>query len=894
MFSRLGSKRKRSTGDDDREIKRSAPSTKPLNDIPTVANETQQPAQISVPRKDSPPAISSLNSSESLTSLDKEAKSSSSTGATTRKGRGKRLFITAHEESQDNDNEPEKKFTLSEMYQSYYVPVRFSRFSNPSVHEYVKSIAKMDSNDLDESTSYLSATEYKSIERPSVTVKLTSDHPKQKFSGFSRYGLFLDSQVSRDRFIIEYVGLIMRPVEYKCDPLNQYRHFGCPKPGVLFHSTLPIVVDARKVGSHARFLRRSCTPNCKVSTVIIDDELVVFAVFPLESLKAGTELTIPWEWDPSHPIRKVLDGTSTLEQLTRDERNFLVHSADMIQQRGSECACNLPPSECPLGKMKKALGNPHRVTRTGAKTRAARNGLLDGPANLLEENDRSLQHLHPDQSEDPPAISFFSKREARKLQNAMALIEKLSDTQTKKRKSESEEPSDNSSADKSETSSNDNSNANESEDIDMEDNGSQLKKLKRDNGSTDESGLKKTTTSDKATQTNSLSILLRRDPTDDASTPTNSLGLTITTSALNNPDLLYPNSKRLLRRYLASTQQLPPAHITESFPSTPVPPSLESNETSQFSNIASKILGRLVPATLPPPVITEPKRRTNSFWQSSQLGINSAIGGSTNISRTGSISQASSSTSGLFSRSSSITNLTNVASGKLPEPKSPATISGSINENNGSFRLTASNGKDVGGESLPKVNGLKISHKVNGNEGKNSTSIPDKPSQDLSSVEIANSTAHTSLSSDSTKKTNDTQQSSKSSNSSSVPPFAKNTSNSSIPSTPYKSSDSTNGSSKSHTKYTQTNGTSSHVSSTQPASNGSSTSVPASNGIKNGTMGPPPLPTPTPLANGTSVANGNGNIGPNSQNAMAGNPKPIKKKLSFADYQKKKSGNTNK
>lgn len=147
----------------------------------------------------------------------------------------------------------------------------------------------------------------------------------------------------------------------------------------------------------------------------------------------------------------------------------------------------------------------------------------------------------------------------------------------------------------------------------MEDNGSQLKKLKRDNGSTDESGLKKTTTSDKATQTNSLSILLRRDPTDDASTPTNSLGLTITTSALNNPDLLYPNSKRLLRRYLASTQQLPPAHITESFPSTPVPPSLESNETSQFSNIASKILGRLVPATLPPPVITEPKRRTNSF-----------------------------------------------------------------------------------------------------------------------------------------------------------------------------------------------------------------------------------------------------------------------------------------
>lgn len=361
-----------------------------------------------------------------------------------RRGRTKRLTVPTDLptliKDDENDNEPEKKFTLAQMYSSYFVPISQNRFATPAVRKYIETLPSNPDEDNDEIT-HFSVTKYQIIKLPDVTVKLTSDHPKQKFSGFSRFGLFLESSVPRDRYLINYVGQVMTLEQYKSNPVNQYRQFGCPKPGVLFHPSLPICVDARLVGSKARFIRRSCRPNCKISTVVVDKTEVKFAAFSTESIEAGSELTIAWEWDQKHPARKLIEG-ATPDQLTKQEKLFLEHVAEMANQRGAECACNLPAGECILARMKKINGAPPRATRMGNKSRRGNDsGDTDGTSGVYG-------------TEMTDSAAFYSKREARKLQSAMELIERVSrNEETKRRrKEESKEPESSSPAEQSDPS----------------------------------------------------------------------------------------------------------------------------------------------------------------------------------------------------------------------------------------------------------------------------------------------------------------------------------------------------------------------------------------------------------------------------------------------------------
>lgn len=412
----LPSKRRKS-GDDEKDSKR------------TSISERGSSAGASPKGTSSRASPVSLNSESAGTNI-----STASATSHTRRGRGKRLTVpnsrlTSKDDANDNDIEPEKKFTLAQIYNSYFVPINQNRYFTPEVHRYVDEIIKP-GQDSDISMRY-THQEFKSIKQAEVAVKLTSDHPKQKFSGFSRFGLFLERSVSKDRFIINYVGEVLTKTQYKCNPINQYRRFGCPKPGVLFHPNLPISIDARQVGSKARFMRRSCTPNCKVNTVVVDEKHVLFAAFSEENIKAGTELTVAWEWDENHPARKLIADIPP-EQLSKEERDFLVQAANMVHQRGAECACSLAASDCLLGRMKRANGVPPRNTRIGSKTRR---GVPNSDSSCLDsgvEGDVSSGVFGTEMSD---SANFYSSREARKMQSAMELIERLSRREeSKKRK----------------------------------------------------------------------------------------------------------------------------------------------------------------------------------------------------------------------------------------------------------------------------------------------------------------------------------------------------------------------------------------------------------------------------------------------------------------------------
>lgn len=328
----------------------------------------------------------------------------------------------------DSDVDGEDRLPLIQEYQTYFIKVDHSRVASPAVDSYLQTIKDLDMSP--EVCSVLSQSEVDHIKPCKLSVRPTADPTKQqKFVGFTKFGLFADTASPKDRFIIEHLGEIMFQSEYKRNTINQYRHFGCPKQGVLFIPDLDIAVDGRRWGSEAAFIRRSCKPTVKISTIIVKDRPDIhFAVFAVKPIKAGNEITIGWDWDLNHPVQKLLAGEQA-ENLSKEERQFLVKCADMIQQRGMECACNAP--DCIINQMKEADGIL-RNTRGGA-SRKARETHTTITNNNNNNNKTDSSPSVTTTINGGKSTNFYSAREERKLQDAMLLINKIEKEEEKKR-----------------------------------------------------------------------------------------------------------------------------------------------------------------------------------------------------------------------------------------------------------------------------------------------------------------------------------------------------------------------------------------------------------------------------------------------------------------------------
>lgn len=77
---------------------------------------------------------------------------------------------------------------------------------------------------------------------------------------------------------------------------SSYRY----NPYVLFYSGLPnltIVADASKYGNEARFIRRSCRPNCEVKHAFGDNSRLHLIIWATQKIVPGREITIPFDFD---------------------------------------------------------------------------------------------------------------------------------------------------------------------------------------------------------------------------------------------------------------------------------------------------------------------------------------------------------------------------------------------------------------------------------------------------------------------------------------------------------------------------------------------------------------------------------------------------------------------
>ncbi|KAI1293068.1 hypothetical protein EDD11_008515 [Mortierella claussenii] len=204
--------------------------------------------------------------------------------------------------------------------------------------------------------------ERESLARPlmKTTVKHILPSSRSGHSPAPQYGLFTESNIGAGRFMMEFKGEVSLKSAYKSDPINQYSILATPKPFVLFHPHLNLVVDARRSGNDARFARRSCIPNTEVKSIVVpgvQDQTVHLGLFAKVPIGKGEEITLDWDWNRDH---LALQSIKALVEKSKDvsvkksakeirKAKHLVASTLLAQ---TDCACE-NKDNCVLHQMLK-------------------------------------------------------------------------------------------------------------------------------------------------------------------------------------------------------------------------------------------------------------------------------------------------------------------------------------------------------------------------------------------------------------------------------------------------------------------------------------------------------------------------------------------------------------
>ncbi|KAJ2814830.1 SET domain-containing protein 3, partial [Coemansia sp. 'formosensis'] len=113
-------------------------------------------------------------------------------------------------------------------------------------------------------------------------------------------GLFAREPIATGRYICEYRGQVVLKAAYKEDPKNYYELLRTTRPHSHFYPDIDLCVDARRQGSEARFVRRSCEANMALKSIYVPgsaDSLIHLGLFATRSVQPDEELTVGWEWD---------------------------------------------------------------------------------------------------------------------------------------------------------------------------------------------------------------------------------------------------------------------------------------------------------------------------------------------------------------------------------------------------------------------------------------------------------------------------------------------------------------------------------------------------------------------------------------------------------------------
>jgi len=270
----------------------------------------------------------------------------------------------------------------------------------------------------------------------------------------SRRRLLLGADCIQGDLITIYKGEVGFQESYKKDRTNQYSFWNHPRPYVLFHPNLPVYVDARRYGSEARFVRRSCRPNLTLKTVVVDHSEICFGLFANQALKPGTELTVSWDWSGALESRRFAKEGFDVHRLSSDHLKELAVWIQQLTHKMGDCAClegkdclvnrirKMADSETTTGKTPNGNGNSRKQRRTNAPTESMVGSKRPTPDRqsvpLKKEEDEEGRSVSPPLSRGKPRSRDLTPilqdvavekgemtgREARKFKDVLSRIEK--------------------------------------------------------------------------------------------------------------------------------------------------------------------------------------------------------------------------------------------------------------------------------------------------------------------------------------------------------------------------------------------------------------------------------------------------------------------------------------
>ncbi|KAJ9630874.1 SET domain-containing protein 3 [Taxawa tesnikishii (nom. ined.)] len=167
--------------------------------------------------------------------------------------------------------------------------------------------------------------------RPATSIALGHDegHPYETNLYPTWASLITEEQLGPGSFIGELKGHIGFKDDYREDPDNRWFTLRHPEPFVFFHQQLPIYVDARQEGSMFRYVRRSCSPNAELQTIITDPNEYHFCFMATKEIMPGEEVTVPWQIHDSVKEKLATAINVTSGTLGQEARNYVSNWCDM-------------------------------------------------------------------------------------------------------------------------------------------------------------------------------------------------------------------------------------------------------------------------------------------------------------------------------------------------------------------------------------------------------------------------------------------------------------------------------------------------------------------------------------------------------------------------------------
>ncbi|OAR01847.1 hypothetical protein LLEC1_04555 [Akanthomyces lecanii] len=233
--------------------------------------------------------------------------------------------------------------------------------------------------------------------------------------------------IEKDVPLIELNGEIGFQKDYCANPDNLWGDLSSPLPFVFFHPVLPLYIDTRKEGSHARYVRRSCKPNAQLDTYLSGGSEYHFWLVSDRYIAANEQITLPWDFrlEKSVCARWLnLLGLSDDENATQDETELeeseyiaISNWIDRILSEYGGCACDLE-NNCAFARFHRLYFHVRGHGRPGKKkSRKSRNHTVSPTSTGHATNSRAASEGHVDELADSHAkfetMSLTSKPTSR-------------------------------------------------------------------------------------------------------------------------------------------------------------------------------------------------------------------------------------------------------------------------------------------------------------------------------------------------------------------------------------------------------------------------------------------------------------------------------------------------